>query len=210
MSQSAPNKCWRRGGDREDVGGLRDEVIDYRSKEIHQIPMCFFLCVCASLINCTSCADVELWAGWCNVEQSCSVCQMWLCKIWSDRLSSEALRWAWKGLWANTTTHEDNTWKIHFPLYELLCKTKTLVSACVSVFVCVRLLLCEIQRRFLWWQQESRVKPLWFSNSSSSLWSTPIPSSVLFFLSICLSIASSLLPLYFIAAAIVEPGPGGN
>uniref|UniRef100_A0A671YP24 non-specific serine/threonine protein kinase n=1 Tax=Sparus aurata TaxID=8175 RepID=A0A671YP24_SPAAU len=38
-----------------------------------------------------------------------------------------------------------------------------------------------------------RVKPLWFSNSSSSLWSTPIPSSVLFFLSICLSIAPSLL-----------------
>ena len=158
------------------------------------------------MINCTSCVDVEQGAGWCNVEQTCSVCQMWLCKIWSDRLSSEALRRARKGLRANTTSHEDNTWKIHFPLYELLCKMKTHVSVCL----CVCPLLCEIQRRFLWWQQEPRLKPLWFSNSSSSLWSTPIPSSVLFFLSICLSIASSLLPLYFIAAAIVEPGPGGN
>ena len=51
MSQSARNKCRRRGGDREDVGGLRDEVIDYRSKEIHQIPMFLCVCVCVCIYD---------------------------------------------------------------------------------------------------------------------------------------------------------------
>lgn len=68
-------------------------------------------------------------------------------------------------------------------------------------------LLCEIvQRRIQRWQsqQQQRVKPSWFNNFSSSLWSILVlPGPFLpLHLSLHPSIASSLLPLYFMAAAV--------
>ena len=163
----------------------------------------FFACAAHLWFCCTSCTDVEHRAGWCNAKQTCVVCQMWFSSAKSGLTGTPAKHTDTKGLWATKSTHENNTWKIHFPLYGLLCKTISLVY----VFVCMCLCVCEIVKRHSrWWQQEQQVKPLWFNNLSSSIRSIPVLPG--FFLplrlSLCASIASSPLPLYFMAAVTMD------
>lgn len=101
---------------REDVGGLQDDDIDYRSKEItstHRCVLCdwafVFLCL---LLWCTALrAQMCSVASWCNVERTRVVCQMRFCSAKSGLTGtpSEACRQARKGLWADPI----HTWRKH-------------------------------------------------------------------------------------------------
>lgn len=117
----------------------------------------------------------------------------------------QALHWstrtARKGLWANPIHAWDATWKIHFPLYEPLCKTVTIVFFCVCVraspWNCSKTHPAEAT-------EQEWLKPLWFNNFTSSLWSIPVLAGS--FLPLHLSLHPTILPLYFMAAAVVRQG----
>lgn len=157
----------------------------------------FFSFVCASTI--TSCADVEQRAGWCNMEQTCLLCQMWFCSAKSGLTGTPVKhthkheRPASKPSPRMKITPEQSTYRFtgcyvrRKPLHVSLC-----VCVCARFFV--------------------KFKATSSGGSWSSEWSpygsiSPVnglylSSRVLFFLSVCLSITSSLLPLYFMATAV--------